>query len=414
MKKKPSNLVILPLSFAHVAVGMLFFIAALSAAIHYMPKLAELGTFRTTYGWLLAHMILLGFATFVAIGASYQLIQVIMRTSLYSKGLGWVAYGGMLSGLMLILLGFTVDVRLIAVGGATALIGMLLYSSNLFLTLLRKQEWTPFVLGMICSLMALLCTGMAGMLMGLTISGHLSLRYDSLFATHLWLGVGGWLSGLIIVFSFKLLPMFYISSKKVPKDAYIIIAGYHIGIWLNVIAHWTDDHLYSQAGIIVLLLSFARFAIYVEQVRRTSRAKIPVGTVRIASFYIPVVWLIFSVWVVNGWLGYTERVHLEGLIGWIVGAWFAGSILAYLSKILPFLWWGHRFTNKERRKDAVLLSDMLPERRLTWELGAYLVGFTIMMLGYTNQSVDMTKLGIWMAAGGAFLYILELLRVFRW
>src|SRR5690606_39098651 len=126
---------------------MLWFLVAMPAAIWLVPDFARYGTYRMTDGWLLAHMLILGFASLIAMGASYQLIQVIMRTSLMSKLLGWVHYSLYLIGLLLILLGFGWDGQLIAWGGGCTVTAMLLYGVNIFGTLMLKREWNPFVLG---------------------------------------------------------------------------------------------------------------------------------------------------------------------------------------------------------------------------------------------------------------------------
>src|SRR5690606_19930712 len=103
------------------------------------------------------------------------------------------------------LLGFSWDGRLIAWGGLITVLAMLLYGVNIFGTLIRKREWNPFVLGIGLSVISFICTGLYGTLLGLHLGQGIQwLAYDYLFGSHLWLGIGGWLSGLIFIFSFKL------------------------------------------------------------------------------------------------------------------------------------------------------------------------------------------------------------------
>src|SRR5690554_2315975 len=84
-KKPASNLHILKLSMHYFATGMAMLLVALVCAVWIMPELVQFQSMRNTNGWFLAHLLLLGFATTVSMGASFQLVQVIMRSSLFSR-----------------------------------------------------------------------------------------------------------------------------------------------------------------------------------------------------------------------------------------------------------------------------------------------------------------------------------------
>lgn len=415
VKKTPSNMHILKLSFVHFAVGMILLLAAMIMAIGFIPELAHYGTFRVAEGWLFTHMLLLGFASLTAIGASYQLIQVILRTSLFSRMLGWVHFVLYLSGLVFIIAGFTLNIRFVALGGLSIVIGMTLYSFNIMATLIRTKEWNPFVLGIGLSVWSFLATGIFGTLIGIQSGyGHIMLRYEVVFNNHLWLGIGGWLSGLILVFSFKLLPMFYVSSKKVSHEAYWIIGGFHLGLWLEIVATWSGIGLLSSVSCLLIAVVLVRFTVFIFAVRTESHTKQPIGPVRIAFWLIPVIAVLFFMW-----CGVRPFVHdrsglTEIMIAVIILGWFVPSILSYLSRIIPFLWWAHRYRTKEEKKAAVLLSDMLPERRLTVELVWYLLGIVGMIYGYYHSLPVLAVVGQSLAAGCVIVYLLELARVFRY
>lgn len=407
--KTPPNLVILRLGFAHFAAGFVLFVAALVAGLRIVPELVEAGTFRIREGWLLAHMLLPGFASLVAIGASYQIVQVVFRTPLFSRPLGWTGFAVYMCGLVLLLGGFAWQEKWVAPGGVLLAGGTLIYAVNLGITLGRAKERNAYHLGIGLSVFAFAVNGAAGILMGLQRAYGWDARwYDVLFDAHLWLGLGGWLSGLIIVFSFKLLPMFYVSGIKLPRDASAILLGFHLGIWLNWLSPLAGDREWLPvAANLLLLLSVGRFVIHVYDIRRTSRAKAPVGAVHVALQLIPLMFLGLLAAVLF------DR-FVEPFMLLVVLGWFAGSILAYLSKILPFLWWAYRYRTKEEKKNAPLLSDMLPERRMVVLLASYLGGIGLVATGFLAEVPVLALVGQLLAAGFALLSMMVLARVFRW
>jgi len=321
-RKEPPNLRILKLTFLHFATGMALYLAALAAAVWLVPDLVRLGSARNPEGWILAHLLLIGFATTVAMGASFQITQVILRTSLFSRGLGYVQYGFHMLGFFGLLAGLFADMRLAVAGGACLLAGGVLYAVNLGATMARRRERNLFVFGSGLSVLALLAAMLLGAAMGLSFAyGWNAVHHGRMFGSHLWSGIGGWLAGLILVYSFKLLPMFYVSRKKLPRSSYAIVGLHHLGVWLQVAAQWGSpgpdpgsgagrpglaDSIgpwLDDIGTILLLIAWGWFAVYLLQVRRLIGGKQPVGAVKVAFWLIPAVGVLFLAWSVLKWAG---------------------------------------------------------------------------------------------------------------
>lgn len=414
-KKEASNLHILKLSMLYFAEGMVMFLVAMIVAVRIFPELVEFQSMRNPKGWFLAHLLLLGWATTVAMGASFQLVQVIMRTSLFSRGMGYIQFVLYTLGYLFMVAGFLIGEKLIVIGGISVAAGVLMYVINLAMTFILKKEWNVFVFGVSLSVIALIITILLGIRMGLSFAyeGY-SNHYEIILGSHLWFGIAGWLSGFIIIFSIKLLPMFYVSSKKPSRNAYWIVGVYHAGVWLQAVALWSGMDWIALVATVTMLIALGWFIIYVYGIRKLSRSKRPVGVVSIALHLIPIMCFLFLIWSGYYLLYGSHSQQHEILIIILVMGWFSPTILSYLSKILPFLWWAHRYQTKEEKKNAVLLTNMLPERRMSLELVGYLIGIAVVIVGYILETPVLAVIGQVAAVGFTILYIIELSRTFRY
>lgn len=413
-QKVPANLFILKLSFSFFSMGLLIYLIGMIMMFWFFPELVESQSLRSPKGWFLAHLFLLGWATMVAMGASFQITQVILRTSIYSRAMGYIQFVLFGIGFIVLILGLLNDMFFAIVGGVSILIGIIIYVWNISVTCIKKREWNTFVFGISLSLIQLVFTVSLGVTMGLGFSyGWFSEYHESLFLSHLWLGMAGWLSGLIIIYSLKLLPMFYVSKKKLSTLAYWMIGAYHLGIWLQVVAVWSKIIWIGIAATLSMVVAIVWYNIHIFAVRKQSSGKQPIGVVKVAFYLIPAISLLFLLWILQYYVGRIFSKANEVLLISITLGWFTASILSYLSKIFPFLWWAYRFRTKEEKKSAVLLSVMLPEKRMTWELWGYLIGVIVVVCGYIIQSTTMAMVGQIGALLFVLVYIVELLRVFR-
>ena len=412
-RKLPPNVRILDLTMLFMGTGLLLFLIAMIYGGGAAAEVARL-SLRSPQGLFAAHLMLPGFATMIAMGASFQLTQVILNTSLYSRALGFAHYAVYLAGLLLLVAGFLFDARWIGPGGTAAFLGSLMYAFNLIMTVLRKKAWNLFVFGIGLSLAALMTNLAFGVAMGI---GYLR-RWPSgwmerLFEGHLWLGLGGWLAGLILVFSFKLLPMFYVSRKKWSGSSWAIVGAFHFGVWWHALIPWTGLERLAVIGDIAMLAAWGWFVFHNREVRRLSSGKHPVGAVKIAYGLIPAIGLVFLARCLAEWEGRGSSRLEEALGIAIVLGWFAPTILGYLSKIFPFLWWALRFHTRWGKKPLMQLSDMLPERRMTRELAGYLAGVAVLMAGHLAGAPALAAAGQALALAFAIVYLAELMRVFR-
>jgi hypothetical protein len=287
-------------------------------------------------------------------------------------------------------------------------------------TLWRKKVWNVFALGISLSLLGLMTAAGAGLGMGYVMgTGHGTGGYDKLFASHLWLALGGWMSGLILTFSFKLLPMFYLSQQKADRQCVYIISLFQAGIWMRVAGIWGGGtaalNVVSAVFLIAAVILLYRF-VYLVRIQ----AKPLDSTVPIAARLLLGVAEIFAVWLAAQLsnFGGAGSVPLDRItaafVVWLVEGWFSASILAYLARILPFLWWAYRFHNGWKKKSRILLGNMVAQDKLKRGLIVYLAGVGVVVISFVIASPWLAAGGQAVAALSAAYYLWELAKALRY
>src|SRR5690606_7245031 len=98
------------------------------------------------------------------------------------------------------------------------LMGIALFVWNVGATMLQARLWNTITVSTAFALVYLLLTAVIGTIMGLNFAFPIWLEgHDRLLGTHIWLGFIGWFGMLITGFSYKMLPMFYLSHGHSSK-----------------------------------------------------------------------------------------------------------------------------------------------------------------------------------------------------
>lgn len=339
---------------------------------------------RIPAGWFHVHLLVLGWATMIAMGAVYQLLNVVLQKDVFSRKLGYVHYALYTVGTVGLLAGFAAGrVQWIAVFAALAWIGIVLFAVNIGVTLVRAGQWNPITLSTASSILFLVLTGLAGLFMGFNFAFRLWPEWhERLFYAHMWLGTIGWFGLLITGFSHKMLPMFYLAHGVSNRMAYVVFGLWNAAVLAGAAAFLTDAP-FPAVGAAVGLLTLAVYAynVHTTQIRKARHKKSP-GAGVLAAVYSTRALAV----VCTAALAYTlfapERATDERsvvIFGWAyLWGWVALTILGYLSKIVPFLWWTHKYGSRVGKEKIPTMSDLLEDRYVA--VGLALVAASLVML----------------------------------
>ncbi|MBB6023036.1 hypothetical protein HNR77_004136 [Paenibacillus sp. JGP012] len=374
---------------------------------------------RGPEGWFHAHLFVLGWATMLAMGAVYQLIHVILQTNIYSKVLGYCHYFLFSIGAAGMLIGFiSADVIWIAGSATLALSGILLFGWNMTVTLFRASKWNPVTISAACACLYLVLTGLSGLLMGLDFAfGDWNGLHERLFGAHIWIGTLGWFGMLITGFSYKMLPMFYLSHDIPTRLQKAVIALWNAAVIIGAIAFLTGIQG-SLLWFALLLITGALicYAAHLEQIQEKRHKSNPGPGIRWTVYVsraltaYAIALLIYSAQSTE--LLLDSRVVL--LTGWVyLGGWVSLTILGYASKIVPFLWWTHKYGKLAGRPGTPLMAGILREKKIKHGMLAMASFSLLLVSGILINLAEVMMIGGTLLSIVSILYIWNIALVFR-
>ncbi len=405
------------LSISFVATGIVFFL--LFHLLSLFSLAGWIGDYpRSPKGLTQAHLLVLGWGTLVAMGAVYQLISVVLQQKIYSIKLGYVQYALTVIGVAGLLYGFSgPDFYRVACFAILAFAGLLLFVINLTFTLLKAKKWDAITISAQLAVAYLLLTAILGMLMGLDFVGnYLGVMHERLFGAHLWLGSVGWLGMLITGFSYKLLPMFYLSHHYPVKLQKYILIIWNAGVLVGAAAFLCSAPLVVKyLAWLLVTAALILYSIHVLQIRK-HRHKANPGSGVVLSVYLTIALTLFAIALALYFPFFTGQSIGErtaALIGWTyLGGWVGTTILGYMSKIVPFLWWTRKYGSLIGKRQVPRLADLINDKHVRTLLIVLGCSILSILLGIGLNWAAMMKFGGTVFSLFSFLYMALIVRVF--
>ncbi len=390
------------LPFLFIVTGIFGFV--LFHATSFMSLTGWLGDdIRGPAGWFQVHLFVLGWATMLAMGAVYQLINVILQSNLYSERLGYIHYALFSVGLFGLLFGFIQGDTYWIGGFATiAFSGIVLFVWNMAATLLRAGTWNAITISTACAVLYLLLTGLSGMAMGINFAtGLYNNLHENLFGTHIWLGTLGWFGLLITGFSYKLLPMFYLSHDYPTRLEYVVLGSWNAGVLLGATSFLFGLPTgYKVAALMLIVLAVLSFNVHLLQIRSKRHKRSPGAGIEWTVTGSQIFAIFAVVFAIRALVSPDHLLDSRTVltVGWVyLGCWVSFTVLGYMSKIVPFLWWTHKYGKQAGRPGTPLLADLLDERKANLGLTLILCANLTVLVGLVLGSQ------VVIAAGGAVL-----------
>lgn len=367
----------------------------------------------------LVHLWLPGFLLSVCIGASYQLMPVVLGSALHARP-RWLwshlilhgsGVGSLVSGLVLGRYGLAAAGGL-AIGVGVA--GLLVVTLRTFSASARRDAvaWSfPLAAAW------LFATVLAGLVLALNRRDpFVPLPAMSLLRAHAHLGLVGYFLTLLQGVTFQLLPMFTMAPVRRPQGVWLGLAGTQIGLLLLAPSLAWDWSNARWMAIALLVSGLCCSGVSLGATLRTRRTRLL--DPGLTAFVAGTSCLILAT-LVGLWLARHELVDEHSLAGvsvyglLLIAGGLGLPILGMGCKILPFLVWMKVYGPRVGREDVPLakaLGSLALER--AW-LVLHLAGMGTLALGLGMMWTAVAGIGGILLEMGAVCYLANATSVVR-
>ncbi|MBP2241317.1 hypothetical protein J2Z40_001879 [Cytobacillus eiseniae] len=364
MNPSAGNETNIKLPFSFIFLSMLSLIASQVLLLMHGDFLID-GQFRIPGIWSAAHLFILGWALMIAMGAMYQLVPVAFLTPIWNEKFGFAQFGVTAIGTLSFAHFLYHDPQNALIPGIITLIGILMFLFQMLMTLRKQAKPNILTLFVGTALVCLFLTIGLGIFMLYSMqSGAGASYYLSIFKSHLLLGMAGWFTLLIFGFSYKMVPMFSLSHGYSMKPAQFVYPFYAGGLLVTIISFFIDSPIMLTLGLLLQLIGFSIFIYHISLILKKRVKKKLDRSFTFALIAILSGGIIHLAAFISALIGSFSKI-VGPLLFMYLFLWIAFSIIGYLYKIVPFLWWTAKYSKVIGKKDVPALKDMVNDRAST-------------------------------------------------
>ncbi|MGG3469595.1 hypothetical protein ABES02_19195 [Neobacillus pocheonensis] len=371
------------------------------------------GSFRIPPVWSSAHLLVLGWALMAAMGAMYQLVPVAFLTKIWNEKFGFIQFFITAAGILTFsgMLYWAPQKALIP--GILTLLGILMFLFQMVMTL--RMQAKPNILTAFVGT-ALFCLFFT-IFMGITLifclkTGFAANYYQSIFKTHILMGVTGWFTLLIFGFSYKMVPMFSLSHGFPMIHARFVYGTYVSGLALTAISFFTENSILLKIGFFLLLVGFSIFSWHISIIIKKRLKKKLDKPFTFAIIAIGLGNLIHLAVFIVLW-----SKHFSTIVGPIVYAyillWIVLSIVGYLYKIVPFLWWTYKYSKEIGKAKVPSLKEMMDEKIVVPLFTTFIIAVLLVFCSITFKLAILFNIGQFILSIVFIIIAISIVRVIK-
>ena len=363
------------------------------------------------------HIMALGWGTMIILGASHQLVPVLIEGELYSEKLAFCSFALAAIGIPMMGYGFYVfDMGWqIKWGGRFVLLSILCYIINLAVSMARGRTRNVHSFFVLTASLWLFLTAFLGLMLVYNFTYPFlpdnSVEYLPL---HAHIGVIGWFLLLVIGVGARLIPMFLISKINNTKLLWVIYLLINSGLilFLFKFLYFPGRSYFLPIGLILLsLLLFGKYCYdaFKQRIRKKIDEQLKLSFVSVGMMLLSIVVIAG----IAGWLltdkGNIQMIVIYGFV--IFFGWITAMIFAMTFKTLPYIVW-----NKVYHKEAGLHitpnpKDLFNNYIFKAMMGFYITGFILFLIGAYLMHITMVNLAAACLIISAVLYIYNVIKI---
>lgn len=357
------------------------------------------------------HTMALGWGTMVILGASHQLLPVLIESKLDSDLLGYLTFGFAAVGIPILIYGFyTFQLGwLTQLGGTFVNIAIGLYVINVISSAMYGSRLNVHAWFIIIASLWLFLTTFFGLLLVFNFTQSVlpqnSVHYLSL---HAHMGLVGWFLMLVMGVGSRLVPMFLISKYNNEKILWWIFGSVNLSlvIFVGLQLFQLASNLYILPivlGLIgVLLFGLYCYKSYQVRIRKAVDNQMKTTLLSVAQMILPIIIMLYAIIMMPE--GTSSKVAtLYGFC--IFFGWLTAIIIGMTFKTLPFIIWNVAYHKKGHKGKTPAPKDLFKEGVYLGMLVSYLLGFVIFALGFIIDQSLWIRIGAGALIVSAALYV---------
>lgn len=395
MLQQTSNETNIKLPFSFILFSLIAFVGSQFSIFFSGTEMIQ-GIFRIPSLWTAAHLLVLGWALMAAMGAMYQLVPVAFLTPIWSERFGFVQFWVSAIGITGFAFSLSFFQSLMIYTGMLAVAGIVLFIAQMLMTIKKQAKWNIMTLFVGSALVCLLITIFLGITMTINMGiGIKGFNHLVILKSHIVLGLMGWFTFLVFGFSYKMVPMFSLSHGFSMSLAKWVYGAYVSGLAITIASFIVWHSILFQIGLVFLFLGFSIFTYHIYTILKVRLKKKLDRPFIFSICAIGFGLLIHLAAIVISF--FPTDYHYFGILGYLyIFCWIIFSITGYLYKIVPFLWWTHRYSKQIGRTDVPTLKQMIDEKMCVPIFIGFIIGvagiglsvaFESQFLFYISQSI---------------------------
>ncbi len=359
----------------------------------------------------ITHVMALGWGTMVILGASHQLIPVLIEGKLYSNALGYLSFVTAAVGIPLLIVGFyNFYFGWVTQAGAILInAAILFYLVNIAASMLKSKKENVHAVFAFTAAIWLFITTLVGLFLIYNFTYNIlsknSLTYLPL---HAHFGIIGWFLMVVIGVGSRLIPMFLISkydNKKLLWGIYFLINFALIGFticFLYININWL--YLIPLALTLVAVLMFAWFCYqaYKNRLRKKVDGPMKVSLLSVFMILLPLIILCIIISVLLFSVNNSTLVLTYGFC--IFFGWITAIIFGMTFKTLPFILWNRAYHGRAGLGKTPNPKQLFNQQIFKAMAVLYLAGFIIFIAGIFFSNILLLKVAASLLFGAAILY----------
>lgn len=368
----------------------------------------------------ITHAMALGWGTMIILGASHQLVPVLIEAKLFSNALAYLSFILAALGIPLLVYAFYVfnigwPARW---GGILINAAILIYLINLACSFLKsKQENVQaiFVFTAVCWLLATTALGLILVYnFAYPLLSNESLSYLPL---HAHLGIIGWFLLLITGVGSRLIPMFLISKYDNPKLLWCVYGLINSGLllFIGLFIYFPKSSFYFLPIIFVvtglLLFGYYIYQSYKQRIRKRVDRPVGISLLSVLMTVLPLMVLLvimaFSMMMVNN----ARLILTYGFT--IFFGWITAIILGMTFKTLPFIVWNKLYHAKAGLGKTPDPKELFSSKIFAAMSVVYITGFISFATGIIFSCAPVLKSSAILLLVAALLYNLNVFKIIQ-